>query len=71
MTIGNAVGWGVIFLGLIAATDIPPLASIAAITAWLILVAVLLKYGPPAFTNVSTITAPPAATTGGGTVKKQ
>lgn len=55
MTIGAAVGWGILFLVLVAMTDIPATQTVAAMFAWLFLVAVLMKFGPAAFGTIKTI----------------
>lgn len=55
MTIGNALGWGLLFGALVAGTDIPATAPIAAGLAWLILIAVALLYGPAAAQQISSL----------------
>lgn len=62
MTIGNALGFAALFLMLIAATDIPMTAPLAAVFAWLLLVAFLLKYGPDAFNTIAGATKGPKST---------
>lgn len=59
MQIGNAVGWSLAFLALVAMTDIPATAQVAAGLGWLVFIAVLVKYGAPAATNVSAIASTP------------
>lgn len=54
------------FLILIAMTDIPLTASIAAGFAWVIFIAMLLKYGPDASTNIKAIASPTTKSTLGG-----
>lgn len=63
MTLGNSVGWAMAFLLLIALTDIPPTAQVAAAFGWLILIAVLAKYGGQAAANVTSIVSPATAQT--------
>ena len=58
MNATNAIAWGIIFM---AATDIPPLANIAALLAWLIFVSVAMLFGPQALKIITGITAPSAA----------
>lgn len=67
MTVNAALGWSALFLTLILMTDIPATASIAAGLAWLILIAVLLEFGPKAF---DTVTAVQTHGGGGGTPSK-
>jgi hypothetical protein len=55
MTVGAAVAWSVLFLALVAMTDIPGTAVIAAGFAWLLLVAILLKFGPDAFGTITSL----------------
>ncbi len=49
------IAWGVLFIVFIAMTDIPATQPIAAGMAWLLFVAILLKYGPAAFTTLTTV----------------
>lgn len=53
MKLENGLAWGITFFILIAMTDIPLTAAIAAAFAWLIFVAVLLLYGPAAFDTIT------------------
>jgi hypothetical protein len=55
MHVGNAVGWAGAFIGLIALSDIPATAQIAAGLSVLILVSVAMLYGPTAATGFSTV----------------
>lgn len=55
MTWNAAVGWGILFLVLIAATDIPATQTPAAMMAWLFFVSVLFKFGPDAFKTIQTV----------------
>lgn len=55
MTFNAAVGWGILFLVLIAATDIPGTQPIAAGIAWLFFLSVLFKFGPDAFQTIKTV----------------
>lgn len=53
MKLETGLAWGVSFFILIAMTDIPMTATIAAAFAWLIFVSVLLLYGPSAFGSIT------------------
>lgn len=64
VTLNAVVAWGVLFLLFVAMTDIPMTQQVAAAFAWLLLVSVLLKYGPDAFTTITTINKTPASQTG-------
>lgn len=55
LNVNAAIGWGILFLLLVAGTDIPLLQTPAAMLAWLFFVAVLLLYGPTAFGTVKTV----------------
>lgn len=57
----SVIGWGILFVALIALADIEATAEIAAAFAWLIFVSVLLLYGPTAFAALSTLTQGKAA----------
>lgn len=50
-----AVGWGIMFLFLIALADIPATSEVAIGFAWLIFVVVALLYGRDAFRNIGRI----------------
>lgn len=69
MTAQTWAGWGFLLVFLTVAADIPATESLAVAFAYLILVAVLLRYGPEAFawiTAVTTGVSPAAAAAGGG-----
>jgi hypothetical protein len=56
VNVGRAtLGWGVLFVVLVAAADFPQTADLAAAFATLIFVAVMLLYGPTALGNLSTL----------------
>lgn len=66
MTVQHAIGWAGLFMFLIVGTDIPLTAQLAAAIAWLLLVAVLIRYGPDAFGTVSQVANPAATGIGAG-----
>lgn len=51
----SLLGWGVIFIVLVAMADFESTANLAASFAWLIFISVLLLYGPTAFGNLSSL----------------
>lgn len=51
----SILGWGAIFVTLVALADFEATANLSASFAWLIFISVLLLYGPQAFTNLSTL----------------
>jgi hypothetical protein len=56
VNVGRAtLGWGVVFVVLVAAADFPQTAELAAAFATLIFVAVMLLYGPTALGNISNL----------------
>jgi hypothetical protein len=56
LSVGRAtLGWGVLFVVLVAAADFEQTAELAAAFATLIFVAVMLLYGPTALGNLSTL----------------
>jgi len=56
LNLGRAtLGWGVLFVMLVAASDFEATAELAAAFATLIFVAVILLYGPTALANVSSL----------------
>ncbi len=65
-TLGNLVGWAVVYLVLITLSDIPPTGRLAAAFGWLMLVSTLSLFGPSALTNLSGVTG-----TLGGVTPKQ
>lgn len=50
-------GWAVLFVMLIVASDVPGLGDLAAAFAWLLLLSILIIYGPAAFNNLQRIGA--------------
>lgn len=46
-------GWAVLFVIFIVASDIPEVGQLAAAFAWLLLLSIVIVYGPDAFNNVS------------------
>jgi hypothetical protein len=70
LTFNAAIGWGVIFLILIAATDVPMTQRPAAMLAWLFLVSVLFKFGPDAFKTIQTVNQTPVPSVGTGPTSK-
>jgi hypothetical protein len=57
-TANNAFGWAVLFVFLIVMADIPATGELAASFAWLILLGILLLFGPLAATNVTRVFQP-------------
>lgn len=55
LSFNAAIGWGILFLILVAGTDVPALQQPAAMLAWLFFVSVLFKYGPAAFGTISSV----------------
>lgn len=51
----SLLGWGAIFVALVALADFESTANLAASFAWLIFISVLLLYGPTAFGNLSSL----------------
>lgn len=46
-------GWMVLFVLLIVVSDVPGLGDLAAAFAWLLLLSILIIYGPAAFSNLT------------------
>lgn len=61
MTSQGFYGWGVLLIMLVAAADFEATSEIAAAFAVLLLVSVLLIYGPAAFGWLSSVVGAPAA----------
>jgi len=55
LNVNAAIAWGVLFLILIAMTDIPATQPFAAAIAWLFFVSVALTFGPAAFRTIITL----------------
>lgn len=56
VNVGRSVlGWGVLFVILVALSDIEATAELAAAFAWLIFVGVMLLYGPQALDTISNL----------------
>lgn len=61
MKLETGIAWAVVFMALIAMTDIPLTAEIAAAFAWLIFVSVAMLFGPQAFKSISDLYKPTPA----------
>ncbi len=51
----QVLGWGVLYLILIAGADIPATGKIAAAFSWLLFLSIMLFYGVDAFNNLSNL----------------
>ena len=58
MKLETGLAWGIAFFALVAMTDIPGTAQVAAALAWLIFVSIMLLYGPKAMSTITTINTP-------------
>lgn len=67
VTAKATIAWGILFIVFVAMTDMPLLANVGAMFAWLFFLSVLYKYGQSAFRTVSTVnTGSTRPTTAGG-----
>jgi uncharacterized membrane protein YhaH (DUF805 family) len=54
-TANNAMGWAVLFVFLVILADIPATQALATTFAWLILLSVLMLFGPLAGQNIGSL----------------
>lgn len=56
-------GWMTLFVLLIVGSDVPGFGDLVAAIAWLLLLSIVIIYGPSAFTNLQKFVAPQENTT--------
>jgi hypothetical protein len=61
MSVNNAIGWAVVFATLLILADIPATEQIASSFSWLLLISVLIAFGPAAFATISGVSGASAA----------
>lgn len=57
ISIQQVMGWGVLYLMLIAAADIPATGQLSAAFAWLLFVSILLMFGVDALNGLANLTS--------------